>query len=109
MELRCPACNYSLTRRASEVCPECGGVFTEEELIAHARASNHPHPRADLVFHGCAIVACLPVAAFCLLVGAIFFEPFAFGIGAVLTAVCVWLMFSARRTARRRCVMRGDE
>lgn len=109
MMLRCPDCNYNLAHRVSETCPECGGVFTDQQLIAYARSAAHPHPRADLVFHGCAIVACGFVASVIGLLGLVTFEVVPTVIGGMFVLGTVGLGISMKRVSRRKRAMRGDD
>lgn len=109
MKLRCPECNYDLTRRASEVCPECGRASTDKQLIAYARSAAHPHLRADIVFHCCAIAVCGLFGAVFLLVGIGFVAPFPYILGLVFILGGIGLGISVARVVKRERVIRGDD
>lgn len=42
--LRCPQCEYNLTGLVDDVCPECGGAFDRDVLIAELAGAPQPIP-----------------------------------------------------------------
>ena len=42
--LRCPACEYNLTGLVGSVCPECGGSFDRDQLLAELAGAPMPIP-----------------------------------------------------------------
>jgi hypothetical protein len=108
MITRCPTCGYELTGRAGARCPECGTIWTDDELRRQARNASRSHSRADLAGHGGAVVFCLFIALISTQLAIKYGAPHLLIGALVLGLIAAALLVSLRRMLRRWRATRDD-
>ena len=101
LTLACPSCDYDLSVRLTETCPECGCVFSEDEVHRWNQRLCAPHPKVDITGHGCCIMFCLLIAAACGLTAVGYGAPYLLVVALLPLAGVIALGLSLRRVVRR--------